>query len=48
VVGQNVKRKVCEESTQEYPTKEKSVGKPRRRWLDDVDNDLKITLDNKI
>jgi hypothetical protein len=34
-------KKNCEESVSVYPRRNKSVGKPRHRWLGDVENDLK-------
>jgi hypothetical protein len=39
--GKNSRKKNCEESVSVYPRRNKSVGKPRHRWLDDVENDLK-------
>ena len=41
VCGKNVKRKACEEMCKYIAEGKRSVGKSRKRWLDDVENDLK-------
>ena len=40
------KEKNCEEAVQENRRRKTSVGKPRKRRLDDVENDLKMLEKN--
>lgn len=39
--GKNARRRNCEEVFKYTPEGKRSVGKSRKRWLDDVDKDLK-------
>ena len=39
--GENARRKICEENVYEIQEGKSSIGKPRKKWLDDVENDLK-------
>ena len=39
--GKNIRRKSCEECIYEYSRRKTSAGKPRRKWFDDVENDVK-------